>query len=69
MGQLVLEISQFKVIFSPHKDAGIFMILSVVPIMAPSPMSNRVKGGRPIPFLKSVSRHQILNCLTIYHGI
>ena len=32
MCQLVLEISQFKVIFSPHKDAAIFMILSLVPI-------------------------------------
>ena len=28
---LVLEISQFKVIFPSHKDATIFVILSLVP--------------------------------------
>ena len=40
MCQLVLEISQFKVIFPPHKDAAIFMILSLVPIKRKSSMTS-----------------------------
>ena len=40
MCQLVLEISQFKVIFSLHKDAAIFMILSLVHIKKKSSMTS-----------------------------
>ena len=40
MCQLVLEISQFKVIFPPHKGAAIFMILSLVPIKRKSNMTS-----------------------------
>ena len=41
MYQLVHEISQFKVIFPPHKDAAIFLILSLVPIKKKSSMTSQ----------------------------
>ena len=42
MCQLVLEISQFKVIFPPHKDGAIFMILSLVPMKKKSSMTSQL---------------------------
>ena len=38
MRQLVIEISQFKVIFPPHKDIAIVLILSCTPIKKKSGM-------------------------------
>ena len=40
MCQLVLEILQFKVIFPPHKDTAIFIILNLVPIKRKSSMTS-----------------------------